>query len=152
MGMRMPETCWAVFKWQVINLRICCIWLVDSVESMMMHGFANPKFKNKVGRFILNYVVSCPWTQSFSQTSFGVPQIPLVNFKFKNVYIWHLVLYQWQELSISVSSKRTHICFTPLPINVKHSFHQIISIDLHKDKFQWPTNRNTITLHVLLWL
>jgi hypothetical protein len=33
MGMRMPETCWAVFKWQVINLRICCIWFVDSVEN-----------------------------------------------------------------------------------------------------------------------
>jgi hypothetical protein len=32
MGMMMPETCWAVFKRQVINLRICCIWLVDSVE------------------------------------------------------------------------------------------------------------------------
>ena len=43
MGMRMPETCWAVFKWQAINLRICCIWLVDSVESMMMHGLAIPK-------------------------------------------------------------------------------------------------------------
>jgi hypothetical protein len=27
-----PETCWAVFKWQVINLRSCCILLVDSVE------------------------------------------------------------------------------------------------------------------------
>jgi hypothetical protein len=24
--------CWAVFEWQVINLRSCCIWLVDSVE------------------------------------------------------------------------------------------------------------------------
>jgi hypothetical protein len=33
MGMRMPETCWYVFKWQVIYLRSCCIWLVDSVES-----------------------------------------------------------------------------------------------------------------------
>jgi len=32
MGMRMPETCWAVFKRQVINLRSCCVWLVDSVE------------------------------------------------------------------------------------------------------------------------
>ena len=32
MGMRMLETCWAVFKWQVINLRICCIWLIDSFE------------------------------------------------------------------------------------------------------------------------
>jgi hypothetical protein len=27
------------------DLRSCCIWLVDSVESMMMHGLANPKFK-----------------------------------------------------------------------------------------------------------
>ena len=32
MGMRMPETCWALSKWQVINLRSCCILLVDSVE------------------------------------------------------------------------------------------------------------------------
>ena len=31
-GMRKSKTCWAVFKWQVINLRSCCIWLVDSVE------------------------------------------------------------------------------------------------------------------------
>jgi hypothetical protein len=46
MGMRMPETCWAVSKLQVINLRGCCILLVDSVESMMMqHGLANPKSK-----------------------------------------------------------------------------------------------------------
>jgi hypothetical protein len=41
----MPETCWAVFKWQVINLRRYCIWLVDSVVSMMMHGLANPTLK-----------------------------------------------------------------------------------------------------------
>jgi hypothetical protein len=46
MGMRMPETCWAVFKWKVINLRNCCIWLVDSFECMMMHGLANTKFKS----------------------------------------------------------------------------------------------------------
>jgi len=38
MGMRMLETCWAVSKRQVINLRSCCILLVDSVEYMMMHG------------------------------------------------------------------------------------------------------------------
>jgi hypothetical protein len=43
MGVRMPETCWAVFKWQVINLRSCCIWLVDLFESIMVHGLANPK-------------------------------------------------------------------------------------------------------------
>jgi len=44
MGMWMPETCWAVFKRQVINFRSCCISLVDSVESIIMHGLANPKF------------------------------------------------------------------------------------------------------------
>jgi hypothetical protein len=34
MGMRMPETCWAVSKWQAINLWSCCILLVDSVEKI----------------------------------------------------------------------------------------------------------------------
>jgi hypothetical protein len=29
---------------QVINLRNCCIWFIDSFECMMMHGLANPKF------------------------------------------------------------------------------------------------------------
>jgi hypothetical protein len=29
MGVRTPETCWAVHKRQVINLRNCCIQLVD---------------------------------------------------------------------------------------------------------------------------
>ena len=32
MGMRTPETCWAVHKLQVINGRNCCIWLVDIFE------------------------------------------------------------------------------------------------------------------------
>jgi hypothetical protein len=32
MGMRIPETCWAVFKRQAINLRNCFIWFVDSFE------------------------------------------------------------------------------------------------------------------------
>jgi hypothetical protein len=49
MGMRMPETCCSVFKRHVINLRNCCICLVDSFEWMMMHGLANPKFSNRVG-------------------------------------------------------------------------------------------------------
>jgi hypothetical protein len=43
MGMRMPETCGAVFKRQVINLRSYRVLLVDSVEIMIMHGLANPK-------------------------------------------------------------------------------------------------------------
>jgi hypothetical protein len=32
MGMRMPETCLATFKRQVIKLRNCCLCLVDSFE------------------------------------------------------------------------------------------------------------------------
>jgi hypothetical protein len=41
MGMRMSETCRAVFKLQAINLRNCCIWLVDSFDCMMVHGLTN---------------------------------------------------------------------------------------------------------------
>jgi hypothetical protein len=58
MGIRMPETCWAVFKRQVINLRNCCIWLVDSFECMMMHGFANQK-KEEVGYWMTCYICVC---------------------------------------------------------------------------------------------
>jgi len=47
MGMRTSKTCWTVFKRQVINLRSCCILFVDSVGSMMMHGLAKPKLKQK---------------------------------------------------------------------------------------------------------
>jgi hypothetical protein len=38
MGMSMPETGWAVFKRQAINLRNCCILLVDSFEFMKDSG------------------------------------------------------------------------------------------------------------------
>jgi hypothetical protein len=53
MGMRTPETYWAVFKRQAINLRICCNLLVDSVESMMMRGLAYSE-----GRF--THSMPCP--------------------------------------------------------------------------------------------
>jgi hypothetical protein len=45
MGMRMPEICRAGFKRQEINLKDCCIWLVDLFEYMMKHGLTNPKLK-----------------------------------------------------------------------------------------------------------
>ena len=41
MCMRMPETCWAVFKRQAIKLRDWFIWLVDLFECVMMHGLTN---------------------------------------------------------------------------------------------------------------
>jgi nitrate/nitrite-specific signal transduction histidine kinase len=43
MGMRMSETCWAVFKRRAIHLRDWCIWLVDLFECTMMQGLTNPK-------------------------------------------------------------------------------------------------------------
>jgi len=36
MGMRVPETCWAVFKRQAINMRDWCIWLVDLFELILV--------------------------------------------------------------------------------------------------------------------
>ena len=41
MGMRMPETCWALFKRQAINLRDWCIWLVDLFE---LHYYIRKKY------------------------------------------------------------------------------------------------------------
>jgi len=46
MGMRMPETCLAVFKRRAINLRDWCIRLVDLFECMTMHGLINPNNDN----------------------------------------------------------------------------------------------------------
>jgi len=43
-----------------------------------------------------------------------------------------------------------HTFFTPLPVNIISSFYHRISIDLHKDKFDFPMNINKITLHALL--
>ena len=34
-SIRMPETCWAVFKRQAINLRDWCIWFVDLFEDIL---------------------------------------------------------------------------------------------------------------------
>jgi hypothetical protein len=45
-GVRMPETCQAVNKYQVINWRNCCISLVIYLNCMMMHGLIN--FKSSV--------------------------------------------------------------------------------------------------------
>jgi hypothetical protein len=58
MGMRMPETCWAVSKRQVINLRSCCILLVDSVEytkhCRSYHNFTDYLTILQLHRLVLN--------------------------------------------------------------------------------------------------
>jgi hypothetical protein len=69
MGMRTPETCWAVFKWQVINLRNCFIWLVDSFECMMMHGLANPKLTERCYLWKIPAAVASPVLYSITRSA-----------------------------------------------------------------------------------
>ena len=61
MGKRMPETCWAVFKRQVINLWSCCNFLVDSVERLMIvvSYVCWPVKNNRTGRWHVSRVASC---------------------------------------------------------------------------------------------
>jgi hypothetical protein len=44
MGLKTPETCWAVSKRQDNVLRNCCIRLVIYLNCAMMHGLTNLKF------------------------------------------------------------------------------------------------------------
>jgi hypothetical protein len=62
MDMRMPETCWAVFKRQAINLRDWCFWLVDLFEYMKMHGLTNPKSTDAFD--IKTLEISTTWSQT----------------------------------------------------------------------------------------
>jgi hypothetical protein len=59
-----------------MNLRTCCIWLVESVESMMMHGLVNPKFllqirsagQNRSAELHNESVKKCGWVEMFGNT------------------------------------------------------------------------------------
>ena len=85
MGMRMPETCWAVSKRQVINLWSFCILLVDSVENRhIVYTIINGGKKNvkmwdlacSVYGFIF-YFLACiissypAWWRSFEAETFS---------------------------------------------------------------------------------
>jgi hypothetical protein len=54
----------AVFKRQVINLRNCCIWLVDSDEITMMQWLANRTLKNKQTQTIKCVSVQFLWPKN----------------------------------------------------------------------------------------
>jgi hypothetical protein len=65
MGVRTPETRWAVHtsKRQVINLRSCCIWLVDLFETEIVFGVKKWQIYWRVScRKVLciAYCASCP--------------------------------------------------------------------------------------------
>jgi hypothetical protein len=53
MSFRTPETCWAVHKRQVINLRNCCIWLVDLFGMRQGVSMRKPTYMFLFQNFIL---------------------------------------------------------------------------------------------------
>jgi hypothetical protein len=77
MGMSMPETCWAVFKRQVINLRNCWIWLVDSIESIKRQGLANPKFSASSWFYYKRYV-DCSFNNLTTMWIFGISTLNFI--------------------------------------------------------------------------
>jgi len=106
MGMKMPETCWAVFKWQVINLRICYICLVDSIESMMMHGLANPKLRCFFMHLLLEPRVIQDLTLSGAD----------INFTWRPIYIFDRVsqlFLEWGMFQTKIVEKiKTYILYS----------------------------------------
>ena len=56
MGVRMPETCWAVNKSQVINWRDCCIWLVDLFQLHIVESFLRSEHVRSYSRNSQNFM------------------------------------------------------------------------------------------------
>jgi len=77
MGVRTPETCWAVLKPQVINLENSCIWLVDLLElmkqtlwkipqSILYIHLVNPRrFSHKITLKTKNNIQGSSWQEIF---------------------------------------------------------------------------------------
>ena len=86
MGMRMPETCWAVFKWRAINLRDWCIWLVDLFKCAKMHGLTNPKYNQCIW-----YMASRKIRNIQHHWGWGLSMPPYCNWGFHHCEIWSRV-------------------------------------------------------------
>ena len=66
MGMRMPKTCWAVFKRHAIKLRDWCIWLVDLFEWLCL----SPLLVVKTAKIIAKWPNHTFWSKiSFVHTT-----------------------------------------------------------------------------------
>ena len=120
MGMRMPKTCWAVFKRQVINLKNCYIWLVNSFECVMMHGLAKLKFtKFQVVRvvtktldaFMMWYVLAwrkCTITGGASEMSFNLKDHRGSHLRKQQYFFTYSKgskLCNWQSIFISLKTE-----------------------------------------------
>jgi len=83
MGMRMPETCWAVSERQVMNLKSCCILLVDSVENGCIFKLQTQVSLSLIPQILCNKKCalqqwrSIQWTllKTWS-TNISVPELP----------------------------------------------------------------------------
>ena len=107
MGMRMPETCWAVFKWQVINLRICCIWLVDSVKSMMTHGLANPKI---MLQYLHSSVTALSTYWQEYELNFVKGWESLLGYDTLSLGVWFLVFQRWLVQEFAMKQVQQLLC------------------------------------------
>jgi len=87
MGMRMPETCWAVFKRQAIKLRDWCNWLVDFFECMKMHGLTNPK-KRPIPYF--SFVVHVIISHELTHISSSCPHFYLDTLTQLRCNLWYM--------------------------------------------------------------
>jgi len=134
MGMRMPETCWAVFKRRAIKLRDWCIWLVDLFECMMMmHGLTNPKsqrsFSILYSHLRLMYHKFCLCFTFYCQHS---------------VYIYHLMLH-FEPILFShcmAVAPQVSSCNFPLPSAISS-----LGPHHHLKTFIWSTVHLVRMLH-----
>jgi hypothetical protein len=106
MSMRMPETCWAVLKRQAINLRNCCIWLVDSFECMIMHGLTILKFLRFYAHFLDFLPVFRVW----------IPNI----FKF----------IKYKIIPVQTMKDKWRLVIDPLILNFKRRWRWVVQLKL----------------------
>ena len=129
MGMRMLETCWAVFKWQAINLRNCCIWLVDLFECMIVHGLTNLKINTN--NYILFYSL---YKDDISRSGYV-----------SSIRWWHGNEYWiWQEWKVAVMAQfqSTVYYLTKRTRELKEAWDMI---SIYGQKFQTATSRKQYT-------
>jgi len=101
MGVRTSEACWTVHKCQVINLRNCCIYLVDLFEFCVLSvvnrlkSLANTHLDDKICTEIRREL------DANSQCSRMLCLIP--SGLLTEVFIHHLVSFDWKVHEVSTS-------------------------------------------------
>jgi len=87
-------------------LRICCICLVDSVESMTMHGLANPKSNDYVYANVLYFNLG-----KLYERKHQIYEIFVINFYFVSKPWPHSI----DSIGLPVGTSATSFCFMLAP-------------------------------------